>query len=451
MTQIHPEAKRRFDERGELLVAGETGAPVTFDHARTQFVPDVPISGILSSADLLGPLKQTSFDPDGYEVGRFAGTRDGSVLFEGKDHSELRDLAKSIQRTGHMRDSVNLETVVDWIIEWSLDRRLGRSPEPLTDYLVGRRKEAVACYQFTVPLHEPYIEIPFELGSTRLRPLNSQELEAWFELPPGIPDKHYAATAERMVRRRRDLQGRTAVVVELEAEQNFAKEIAWNRAETTAAILRVASKGMFFPNARTNCVPLGTAVSERQQFITHRNGELLGWSESVLDPESLGNWSLDRRMISQDLEYWSGIARLLDNETPTEFERDLSRAYLLYSRVALTRDVSEKLVHLFAALESLLLRSESEPIQSAISERLAFVVGDDATQRAEIARLLRSVYSLRSRFVHHGREPAEPRDLQAIKQLLYFAWRFFFQAISVAQKFSARNEFLDQLELRKWQ
>lgn len=185
--------------------------------------------------------------------------------------------------------------------------------------------------------------------------------------------------------------------------------------------------------------------------MVHQDGELIGWSESIVDPESAGTWWLDRRMIAQDIGYWTEIARVLGTDSPTEFERDVSRAFLLYSRVALTREVTEKLVHLFAALESILLRSESEPIQAALSERLAFVVGEDANERADIARLLKQVYGLRSRFVHHGRDPADTTDLRAIKQLMYFVWKFFFHVVFATRKFKTRIEFLDQLESRKWQ
>ncbi len=451
MSEFYPDARRRFDERGEILVSQEPSeAPITPDTPRS-FVPDLPISGNFTDADISGPIKRTSFDADGFEIGRYAATPDGAVSFETTQHSELLDLARGIQRTQPMRNAVGIQSLIDWIVDWALERRLERINEPLTNYLTRRKQDAVGQYRIVVPLHEPFIEIPFRLGTTHFQPLTVEELDSWFQVPVNMPAETRAAAAERLGKQRRMLQARTGVIVELEAEREFAEEMAWNRAELAAATIRVVSKGMFFPKARTNCVPLGLAVSERQQFIVHLNGEFVGWSEFVLDPESLGGWWLDRGMIEQDIGYWNEIARVLDTDAPTDFEQDVSRAFLLYSRVALTRDVPEKLVHLFAALESLLLRSESEPIQAAISERLAFVVGQDASQRAEVARLLKRVYGLRSRFVHHGRDPAEQTDLQAVKQLLYFAWTFFFQVVIATRKLKTRAEFLDQIDARKWQ
>ena len=451
MSAFYPDARRRFDERGELLLSQDVQEPSATPDSPTEFVPDVPISGTITDADIVGPMKQSALDADGFETGRYAAIADGYVAFEGEQHSELLDLARSIQRTQPMRDAVGSDSIVDWIVEWALDRRVGNSNELLTDFFLRRRKAAVGLYRITVPLHEPFIEAPFDLGTTRLRTLTAEDVATWFQVPTGLPTPVQSAAEQQLMKQRRLLQARTGVVVDIEAERRYAEQLAWNKAELAAAIIRVVSKGVFFPRARTNCVPLGYAVSERQQFIVHRNGQMLGWSESLLDPESLGAWRLDRRMIEQDIAYWIEIARVLDSTTPTEFEKDVSRAILLYSRLALTREVSEKLVHLFAALESVLLRSESEPIQSAISERLAFVVGRDANQRAEIARLLKRVYGLRSRFVHHGRDPADNEDLRAVKKLLYFAWTFFFQLVFATREFKTRTEFLDRVEVRKWQ
>lgn len=451
MNDFHLSAETRFNQRAELLINERESSRSATSPREGAFVPDRPISGVISDADIAGPIKSKQYDSDGLETGRSISSPNASVVFEDARFAELIDLARAIHKSPPMRTSVSFDSLIDWIVDWSFERKTEESDQPLTRFLLTRRAKAVGLYQMMVPLHEPFVQSAFEIEGIQYRPLDAVELAKWFTLPENTPEHARDAGEKHLAKLRATLQARTAVIVELEAERALARQLAWETAERGAAVVRVMSKGMFFPRARTNCVPIGLAVSERQQIIELREGALIGWSDFVLDPESLGDWRLGSAEIEKSLPYLREIGRVVETSTPTEFEKDVGRSFLLYSRIALTRDVSEKLIHLFAALESLLLRSATEPIQSAISERVAFVSGKNPAQRSEIARLLKHVYGLRSRFVHHGREPVELEDIRAVKQLLYFTWTFFYKVIFATRKFKSKGEFLDSLEARKWQ
>jgi hypothetical protein len=350
-----------------------------------------------------------------------------------------------------MRDSVSLASLTRWLGEWLLERRLGQQVPSASEYVVSKREEAVQQFECMVPLCEPFIESLFHVGVTRLRPLTKAELEAWFTLPENTPPQHVEAGHRRLNELRKTLQARTVVVVEIEAEPDHAGDVAWNRANLVSSMLRLFSKATFYPQAGSNCVPLGMAVHPKRQILTRHEDAFVGIEERLLDPESMGRWSMSNKMIAQDLPYLNALAKLYDVETPSDFQRDLLRSVLLYSRAALTREVPEKLVHIFAALESLLLRAESEPVQSAISERIAFVTGTSPANRAAVAKSVKLVYSLRSKFVHHGRNPDRQEDLNAVKELQRTVWTFFFQVVTAQDQYASKEEFLDDIERRKWQ
>jgi len=58
---------------------------------------------------------------------------------------------------------------------------------------------------------------------------------------------------------------------------------------------------------------------------------------------------------------------------------------LIYSRNSIATDISDKLLFVLVALESMLLKDSNEPLQKNIGERMAFLVGDSAQSRKVIA------------------------------------------------------------------
>src|SRR5262249_22468797 len=130
-------------------------------------------------------------------------------------------------------------------------------------------------------------------------------------------------------------------------------------------------------------------------------------SEFAVHPEEQRPWILDVERIGQTVlpivRHWSD---LLTQDKRTSFEETALKSVLLYSRATRHRNISEKLLHIFAAVESLLLRSESEPISTMVGDRLAFAVGGSQDARLKIVRSFRDVYALRSQFVHHALEAA---------------------------------------------
>jgi len=55
------------------------------------------------------------------------------------------------------------------------------------------------------------------------------------------------------------------------------------------------------------------------------------------------------------------------------------------------------------ALETLLISSESEPLTKTLSERMAFLLGENAKNRERISHLAKRIYAVRSGIVHGGK------------------------------------------------
>jgi hypothetical protein len=143
------------------------------------------------------------------------------------------------------------------------------------------------------------------------------------------------------------------------------------------------------------------------------------------------------------------LARLHDlalNNKGTELRKSLYEAILIYSRNNLTTDLSEKLLFVLVSLESLLLRDGTEAIQGNLAERLAFLAGPTLDERKAIVETTRTVYRLRSNFVHHGKAVEE---VEALEQFLDYAWRALATVLTEVDKFASHADLISYLNDRR--
>src|SRR5437868_8762166 len=102
----------------------------------------------------------------------------------------------------------------------------------------------------------------------------------------------------------------------------------------------------------------------------------------------------------------AAIGSLLSQESPTEYQRKLLHALLAYSTGATARSPGEKVVMTFAALETLFLANDGEPIQQNLARRIAWFVHGDFLARKDVVSIIKKAYGLRSKFMHHGERPS---------------------------------------------
>lgn len=105
-------------------------------------------------------------------------------------------------------------------------------------------------------------------------------------------------------------------------------------------------------------------------------------------------------------------------------------------------------VYILAAVESLLLRENNEPIGKSIGERLAFIVGETVDERIAVKNIVSRVYGSRSAFLHHGRQLAE---MDALELFMKYVWRGFLWLIRSVDRFQTKQQLIELLERRKMQ
>jgi hypothetical protein len=133
----------------------------------------------------------------------------------------------------------------------------------------------------------------------------------------------------------------------------------------------------------------------------------------------------------------------LAHTTTSEYEEKLLQSLLVYGRACYQLDPTDKLLEIMTAIEMFALRSDSEPIQAALADRIAFAISENPNERQAVAHNLRNTYALRSARTHHGKSISET---ETIEQFLRNAWAFLLTAIRGVGRYSTRVQLLDHLD-----
>lgn len=443
--QLHPEAAKRFDELGKQLLVKVVPEP-PLSRIQETFRPDIHPVMHIPQHDIIGGVgvTQSMIDGTGEEVGRFFRNTIPKIGLIGDGFRALKDLSERFQTHGDLRDVASFGFIRDAAFDWIEFTHKGQPVGTLSEYISKRVNGELKEFEIWVPLFQTYLESTIPMGPVTLRTITREMLdEAEAKVP--LPNAETAAAVRlAFARDRSAVQGCAGVVLRIRAEQNKAMETARQQAEVAAALLRFLSPANWTPKLRSYCVPLGSENVRRRAELFVENDSINTYSRGVLDsaqPLVLSNAYLAQfpRLLDRLSALWRESERL-------PFQQDLYDVLLVYSRNSIAVEPADKLIYILVALESILLRNESEPIGQNVSERMAFLSGDSLATRKAILANAKEVYRLRSAFVHHGQSI---KDVEALSTFMLNAWTCFYNLIMTADRYQTKDNLILAIENRK--
>jgi hypothetical protein len=254
-----------------------------------------------------------------------------------------------------------------------------------------------------------------------------------------------ASTNDAFLSLRKQIQGATAACLTVMAEPIKARQIINSEAEASIALFRLACPAMFTP---FQWAPISPEQFENKGGHLHlivRHGAIQNTFHST--PENLLlQWVIAPKDVSQVQKMCWGFANTLLDSKRNDFQNQLLGALIHYSKSVLKPEPTERLMYIFAALESVLV-NKNEAIAQNLSERLAIINCSNPQKRRATAKLVKRVYGLRSKFVH----AAHP--VQSVEQLEEFfldAGNFFLFAMENHSLWKTKTEFLDFVDSYKF-
>lgn len=443
--QFHPDAVARFDQLAqEILQSVSSFGPAEHSPAVTsEFHPvvEIPVE------DIVGEIKvqRSAVNRLGDEVGRYWDSKGLRVGWEHEGFERIKELAGRFETAAPIKGQVSHTFLCDEVFNWLRATLELERNDSLSDYIAGRCSVVIEDHEIWIPVHQTYSAQDFALGDVEFRTLSKAMMEEWFGrfFPEGIKDP---GAAYAINRERSQIQGCIAARIPVKAERQKAREIAQIAANEAVGLLRFLSHVNWTCKIVSYCAPLGRQSSLLSVELFVRDGSILNSNKEAIDQGPPG-WNVDdARALSPGL--LEAIQMLAADRRSTEFRRNLYDALQLYSRNCVATSVSHKMVFVIAAIESLLLKDSSEPIQKNLGERMAFIAGKTLEERKSIVANVEEFYRIRSRLIHHGRE-ATATDIEVIDRFFFNVWWTFRHLIASVEQYKTKAQLISVLEDRK--
>ncbi len=440
--EFHSGARATIEERGRTLLsriredAPAAQPPQTFQSER-------PIAATYTDTHMIGTPRMWRSDNVGRKTAALFWRDDRAYGLFDADYQELRSVVDLASKSKSIRRRVSAGFLEDIIFDWCESQFNSATPSSLCDSIVAAVRTAVQWHTVWVPIANLETEVSFAFGPVRIdritkEMIDKQETHLAKDHPDAVAD--IAAGFEKL---RHKLQGLAAVVIEIEAEPQHAFDRAIEIADVAIGLLRFFSLASLTPWCLcpstvlgSELIPSGTAlILDQSNHLSHRSKVLISPAVEWRITKQLHDYMLTASLPE--------LGTLVEDDGLTEFQRSIRSSILTYSKGMTLPDLNDRIVYTLSALEGLLLKNSSEPLQQNLAERVAFLLFKQAEARWDTVRNLRRVYDMRSKYIHHRVSLSDERQLETFVRNANLTLSL---ALKYSSRFTARADFISAID-----
>jgi hypothetical protein len=448
MLNIHPDAQNNFNEKADALILCIKEIRSAQPQRDKFFDPDIHLKMHLTTKNIIGEISMGAVNFLGEQAAFYFMDGQRQLGIDGDDYKSLHKLAENVFKINDIRRAVSLKTIEKIVCNWLKEKYFNKDLICFTEYFLSKAKQSISDISVWIPISNLCIQEPFRIGKVIFRPITRDLVDKWAQQRIGdVPQDRKELMREFFEKNIRPFQGYAAATLTVTAERERAKELIIEEANRALCFLRIFTGAVLHPQIISSCGLWGTAHIEGVEILYLRDSEDYdGIAKETLEPFPKPE-IFNKEIINKIFQVGLGtIDRLLNSNSLSAFQNDVLDALMLYSHAALSKDATDKLVHILAALESIFLKNTSEPVEQNLAERMAFLIGKSLDDRKQIVKNVRNVYDLRSAFIHHG---ASIADFEVLEKFMLKAWYAVIQLISSTERFKNKSEFISRLEERK--
>src|ERR1035437_204255 len=361
----------------------------------------------------------------------------------------LVKIAEDIQKSASLYEIANVAYIYDKIFEWMELKYLGQAEGEMMYYFIQKIEKDIHNYEIWVPIAHTIIEDEFQIGIVKVISLSKEIFNQWESglIKIAKDESHRNRIIESMAKERREKQGYAVAVVNIQSEAKRAEEIAYEKVEEALGLLRILSPAAGLINHISYTTIKGQENIEKCECYFIEDGYIKTQSISLLKFQEI-DWIIRKDFIEQIKHHGLNLFNeLLLNKNRNPFQETVLRSIGLFSRSTLMKNIPDKLVYIFASLESILIKNENEPIQTNLSDRIAFAIGNDGKVRQNIVNNIKEAYKFRSKFVHHG---IRTNEIGVLNEFLWNSTKFFYSVLENINIFETKEDMINALEKRKY-
>ncbi len=397
------------------------------------------ISSIRSLNTLTGKLVSRFFIIDKKTIG-----------FDQNSYAEFDKFIENLYQRKEINAFLSKSFISDCAFEWFEKKYKGALPKEsnLIDYLKAKAEGAIRKYRISLPVSFLFMEKPFKVGNVSFDFMDKAFCDRYISnarskiTEKGKLDENNFDIFETRFRKR--YQGTALATVSSEAEKQRCIEIARLQVEEALTVLRFFSPSAFIPEIPSYFGLMGqTDIPQSYYFVSEADNNIPRVKESV-DERRTYEWNISAQDFSEMCKIGFDLASdLIAKEDYSEFEDLILNSMSLFGRSLTSRNYQDKIVYALVSIETLLLQNQTEPIQSSVGLRMAFLVESDAQNRKDVKDMTSKAYKFRSSYIHHGKNK---EDWELLRDLQHSIWTAIRNALACADKFKIPKDFIAYIE-----
>lgn len=371
----------------------------------------------------------------------------------GLDQTAYAELVRFIERLYQKREInsvLSLSFLYDCVFKWFEEKYKGKLPveNDLIRFLKENAEKAIKKCTVYLPISFLAIQKPFEVGKVRFEYLTTNFCDKYISnakskiSEQGKFDENSFNVFETRFRKR--YQGTVFAAITIEAEQKRCIEIAKLSVQKALTVLRFFSPSTFLPEVPSYFCIMGQTDLPKSYYFVFENGDEIPSIHEGVDERRMHRWPISAGEFAEISKMGVGLAaELIFKENPNEFEDSVLNSMHLFGRALTSKEFQDKIVYALVSAENLLLQNQSEPIQSNVGLRLAFLTESEPKKRKDVKDTINKSYKFRSAYIHHGKVIEE---WELLKTLQHTIWTAIRNAMILSNKFNTRKGFFDYLE-----
>ncbi|TPI27772.1 hypothetical protein FJW08_22670 [Mesorhizobium sp. B3-2-1] len=363
------------------------------------------------------------------------------------DYEKLIKLIDAILKAKWAQKSVSWKFVERVFIDWVRHRFRTRSDGPFCDFFLEGCSKEVVPLTAVVPIQHLAVEEAFEFGPTKIVPMGPKYFDDLSERILQVVPYKEESIASFITHLRKKMEDCSAIEMQIISEPGYAQEAALQRATDAIGLLRFFSVATVASTMMSPVTLLGALSVPESHVLTQGADGALGYASRVAI-DSVEHWRISKRdIIGFREENLAVVGSLLDLDKLSDFGRAIRSSILAFARAITFPELSDRLVFAFSAIEGLMLRNASEPIQQNVAERVAFLTTRVPDKRQKIVENFKSSYKMRSQYIHHRLTALDEIELDQVFVNIRTALA---QAVANLQRFKTKDDFLAAIDRTKF-
>lgn len=422
----------------------QDNAPVASRKSGTEgFKPDHYISANITDQDIVGNIQQRILNHKGEPISLSELSNGNHKVIADESHHRFLELVEQIQNAYSFKNTISKSTVEKHLFAWLMAKQKNLADADMCSYIVKACEAEIEKHEVWIPVARLSIETDLPLGNITIKNITQDRFDSWKKSLQSDSPEIKAIMLEHFERSRKKLQGLSAGYVELYADNERAKEIVLEETDRAVAMLRLFHPASMSPDFRCYCAPLTQQGVGNKISLMFQDGVPSHWSEESFDTLAY-TWPVSSGDVHEYNRSGLETAGRLLTGPNTSFQDHILEALLLYSKVSVANDLSERLIFILTALEYLLLKNKSERIKENLSRRFATLLADSDGSRLVLEQRVRDIYKSRSNFIHHAEKV---HDMELLTYFMKDAWCVLIRVLcEIADKYATKNEFISAID-----